>query len=131
MTENISIYDRLADRLKNSEVGALLSEADLVPISRQIIEKAFITEKNRWGQFEGSPLVKIIHEQMKETVAIEVKKIVEEMSSTPEFRKEVVEILLLSLPNVLSHSMRDGQAMNFYQMGADAVQAMRVRLTNG
>lgn len=109
--ENISIADRLALKLRESEFGSLLDEADLTVIAKDAIDRAFF--KNRQsGGYNSQPLPPLIVDMAREafTKAMNdrAKALVDEMVKDEAFANAIRAAAIACIPDML---MNHGRAV--------------------
>lgn len=101
---NMNISERLAQRVKESELGALIDEDDLGALCRQAIERAFFEERVDPGSYVNRKLppliLEIAEEAFKDKIEARVEELVAELTKTEAFRKVVIEAMVATVCNV-------------------------------
>ena len=108
-SQKMSMEERLAQRLKDSELGAFFEDDDLIEIVKRAVERAFFTGRDTGGynSTRKPPIIvemaeEIFREAMKEYVAEAAKVLV----AKPEFRELAGQYMVMALPQVLRESMQ-------------------------
>lgn len=77
--QNMSLVDRIADRLKSSPIGELISEDEVFILTKAAFEKAFFAERekrnpDKRSEFDGKPATVKIPSLMEEVMIKHVKE---------------------------------------------------------
>lgn len=101
----MSVSDRLAMRLKDSELGTLLSEDDIILVAREAIDKAFFkkrTETSGYNTREYEPLIVSIARTTFEARFRELADpVITEFMKSEEFVAAIAAAATHALPSVL------------------------------
>lgn len=100
---NITVSDRLAEKLKNSELGEFLTEEDIYEISKEAVRKAFFTSSSGYNV---PPIVTMAEQCFTKAMQEESNKLAAEIAATPEFREAMISGALRMLPNAMLQGMR-------------------------
>lgn len=131
---NITLADKLADKIKNSEIGTFMTEDDLLPLARDAIHKAFFEPedvRSSHGYSTGvrkSKLVQLAEDEFKDAIKLEVKKIVDEMVKQPEFKTAIAETIAISIPAILTESVQTYFHASMINIKDDAVRALVMKM---
>lgn len=99
---NMNIAERLAQRIKESELGALIDEDSLSEIAKKALEEAFFKPRHEGGYSNGKTLPPLIVEQageaFKTAIADAIKPLVATLIADPKFNKLILDAVMASIP---------------------------------
>lgn len=99
---NMNMADRLAAKIKNSELGALIGEEDIYDLAKQAIERAFFQERENPDRYNSKRLpplvVEMATEQFKEVLREKIRPVVDEIVRNAAFTQMVLEAVALNIP---------------------------------
>lgn len=105
MTEQITqstVADKLAERIKSSELGALIDGEDLDRIARDAIERAFFQQRytgNSYNRQELPPLlVEMAQEQFRATIAERLKPVIDDLLKNDQFTTMLLQAISANIP---------------------------------
>ena len=111
---NMTMAERLAQKLKTSPMGELLDEDQLGEICARAINEAFFKERREtdsYGRETGRiepEVVRMARDQFKAAMQPKVDEAVNELVTLPEFRQAIMETALALLPAMLLDGSRRG-----------------------
>lgn len=117
MSTNMTIADRLAERLKNDALGTLISEEDLHDICKQALNKAFFTGTPAGYNTPAThPEVVVL---AKDAMTAKVKKYVddnfEKIINDEKFSKVMGQLMISSLGGVLMDNLQQSWQKQFFK----------------
>lgn len=122
MVDNASkmtVSERLAQRIKQSELGTLLDEDDVTDIARTAIERAFFETQKRtdgYRTFESPPaIVEMAQACFKPIMEEMARKVVTRLANGEDFRNQLAMHVMQVLPAVLSGQARQILNQSFAQ----------------
>lgn len=123
MTNQMTVSDKLAMKLKESELGSLLSEDDLILIAREAINKAFFKDRVDNTGYNAKTLEPLVVEMARSAFRVEFEKIVrpviEEFTKSDAFKETLAAAIHHQLPSVLT-GMVGSMIYNSAQSAMDA-----------
>lgn len=136
-SNSMTLVDRVAERIKNSEVGVFITEDELTEIGRDAIQKAFFN--NRVGRNDGygrveptEPLVvELARQSFRPVFEKRVTEIVEHMTNQPEFQQALQEVAVALLPDLLLNYGRRLAMETVGQTARNTVMSLQERLRDG
>lgn len=116
MSTNMTIADRLAERLKNDSLGTLIGEDDLLDICKQAINNAFFVGTPSSYNNQGTPpvVVAMAEKAMKEKVRQYVDDNFEKIINDEKFSEVMGQLMVSALGGVLMDSLRDNWQRQFF-----------------
>ncbi len=136
-SNSMTLVDRVAERLKNSEVGVFITEDELTEIGREAIQKAFFSNRVRatdgYGRSEPlEPLVvELARSAFKPVFERRVADIVDHMTTQPEFQQALQEVAVSLLPDLLLNYGRRLAMETVGQAARNTVVSLQERLRDG
>lgn len=110
---SMTLVDRLALRIKESELGAFITEDELIELGSEAIKKAFFEPQRTQGRYPSDVVVRdpMIVEMARNTfqtlMSQRVAVLVESLANTPEFQQAIQEVAIASIPDlVLNYGRR-------------------------
>ncbi len=98
----MTVADKLAEKIKNSELGALIDADDLDRIATAAIHKAFFEPRvnpDRYASGQMSPLiVEMATAQFRDIIKERLKPTVEALVASEEFTAMVLQAVSLNIP---------------------------------
>ena len=117
MTNHMSVSDKLAMKLKESELGSLLAEDDIIMIAREAIEKAFFKPRVDSSGYKHRTMEPLVVEMARELFRTEfqriVRPVIHDLTNTTEFRTVLAAAISHELPSMMlgmSHTVIHEQA---------------------
>lgn len=112
--QNMTIVDRVCERLKTQPLGDLITEEDLHDIVKEAIPRTFFTpriDNSNYNRRELPPLInEIMHNALKDNVADAVKQWMEENSEVMvEYWNKVMDENLLAYVQKIQDEMATAQ----------------------
>jgi hypothetical protein len=105
-SENMTVEERLALKIKGSPIGELFDEDDLAGVCKRAIETAFFKDRRVAKQYGGVDVLepvlveearKIFRDVMRE----KIEAVAMELAATPEFRTAMAVAAAAELPALL------------------------------
>jgi len=131
---NISVADRLAERLKTSDLGSLLGEDDVLALAQEAIRKAFFEPAKRADNYgraleSEAPIVTMAREAFKPHLETMVQGAVAKMVDTPELRAALADAVAASLPAILLQGAVQFVEQGMMNASAVSIEGLKQRLT--
>lgn len=108
-SQKMTMEERLAQRLKDSELGTFFEDDDLTEIVSRAVERAFFKGREEGTSYNSKRLPPIIVEMAEETFRTAMKEYVNaaaaELVKKPEFQEMAAQYMLMALPQVLRDSV--------------------------
>lgn len=102
----MSVSDKLAMKLQESELGSLLSEDDIILIAREAIDKAFFKNRIDNSGYNTKTADPLIVEMAREAFRVEfakiVKPVIDEFTKSEAFLETLAAAIHQQLPSVLT-----------------------------
>lgn len=137
-TNSMTLVDRLALRIKESDVGVFLTEDELIEIGGEAVRKAFFEPQKIPSSAYGSTfspkdplIVELAREAFRPILQKRVQEMVENLSKQPEFSQAIQEVAISSIPALLLTYGRRlaGETVRFN--AEDTINAVLERIRNG
>lgn len=140
-SNSMTLVDRLALRIKESEMGVFITEDELIELGREALSKAFFDPERkpnpnaRYNGAEtiiGDPLiVQMARAAFTPLITKRVTEMVEQMAKLPEFQQAIQEIAVASIPDLLLNYGRRLASETVRYSATSAVETVLERIRNG
>lgn len=134
-SENMSMAERLAQKLKTSPMGELLDEDDLARVCKDAIKRAFFEKRTvRDGYHERTlepAIVEMARDLFKEAMKPVVEAGVKEMAASEEFRRAIMEVAIAAIPDLMMNIGRRAVSEAAVAGANIAVERVQEGLRNG
>lgn len=108
-SEKMTMEERIAQRMKESELGSLFEESDLTAIITRAIEKAFFQDRRSSSAYDSklSPplLVELAQETFQAKLDERINEILVKLLEDDDFRKKLNELIISNLSNMTNYSI--------------------------
>ena len=134
-SENMTMAERLAQKLKTSPMGELLDEDDLARVCKDAIQRAFFekrTVKDGYHERTLEPaIVEMARDLFKDAMMPVVEAGVKEMAESDEFRRAIMEVAIAAIPDLMMNLGRRAVSEAALAGANLAVERVQEGLRNG
>jgi len=132
MTNGMNIADKLAEKIKTSELGAFIDDADLYALSKQAIEKAFFQPRSTGSGYNSGTLPPLVVEwaeaAFKNALKDRVEMIAKTMAESPEFISVLNDAMMLRVFDIARNMGGDLVSTAIYQAQTGSADRLRETL---
>ena len=125
---NMTVAEKLAQRLKESDLGALLSMEDVDQLASEAIKAAFFTERadpNRYNSNRLPPLiVELAHNAFRDEMQARAKLVLDKLMLDADFVNALAESAQAAVPAIMNDAVRYGLQSQIATIMQSNVEAM-------
>lgn len=131
-SEKMTMEERLAQRLKESELGMLIDEDGLTDLIKAAIQKAFFEPQGAGYDRDRKPalLVQMAEAQFREDMKKHVSKVLAVVLASDEARNLIVQYAITALPRLLAESVMSSGYSVVTNANQQTEQKLRAVMSN-